>query len=84
MWYGNAGNAVELLHSARRPICKQQRQSGNKRCNNNTVSDIIGCGHYQRANEGKVPEVPYIDIQCPRPAHQKKSDVDQNADWNNP
>ncbi|MCY1247460.1 hypothetical protein D9M72_607940 [compost metagenome] len=84
MWHRNTGNTIELLHSARRPVSKQQRQSRNERCNNNAVSDVIRCSNNQRANESKMPEVPDVDIQRTRPAHQQKGDVDQNTNWNNP
>ena len=83
MRHGHTGYAIELLNSACGPVCKQQRQCCNQCCNDDAISEVIGCSDNQRAYESKVPEIPYVHIERARPAHQQEDDVDQNTNWNN-
>jgi hypothetical protein len=80
----HAGDAVEALHAAGRPVGEEQAHRGHQGGGGDAHRQRAGGGDDQRADEGEVPEVPDVDVERPGQAAEQHQDVDGDADRDDP
>ena len=84
MRHRNTRQAIEALHGLGAPVGEDQADHGDDGGSGKAHAERIGGRDHQRADEGKVPEVPHVHVQRAGEAPEQHHNVHGNADGDDP